>query len=198
MMKTAVVAAALTAFIAAEAAAQFQEVPQVGPFRHVGSNTTFPEQVGPYERGKVFRLDDPAGENVAVGYQSQAPGDRVILMEFVYPPQPVGKPSRETACETDFAASKAAIDKYDGSRKLGEPTPPPMAGVPARFSHQASYTFSAEIDGKPVTMQTDVVLYCYVAGNWFVKYRVSTPVGSDLRTPLNQFITAIGPWPGRK
>ena len=196
-MRIVTVAAALTAFITAEAAAQFQEVPQAGPFRHIGSNTTFPEQVGPYERGKVFRLDDPAGENVAVGYQGKPAGGPVILMEFVYPAQGQ-QPARESNCQADFDASKAAIDKYDGARKLGDSTPPPMAGVPASLSHQASYTFTAQVDGKPVTLRTDVVIYCYVAGKWFVKYRATSAAGSDLSVALSQFITAIGPWPGRK
>ncbi len=199
MNKIVILAAALTAFIAAEAVAQMQEIAQAGPFRHVGSNTVFPEQVGAYERGKVVKLDDPAGENVAIGYQGKPPGGPVVLMEFVYPPWPPGgQGSRESHCQADFDASKAAIDKYADARKLGESIPPPMAGVPAGLSHQATYTFSAEFDGKPVTLQTDVVLYCYVARNWFVKYRATSPLGSDLRASLNEFITTTGPWPGRK
>jgi hypothetical protein len=197
MRKMAIFAATLPALFAAEAAAQFQEITQPGPFRHVGSNTTFPEQVGPFERGKVVKFDDPAGENVAVGYEGKTPGGPVLLMEFVYPPQGE-RPSRESSCQADFDASMAAIDKYANARKLGESTPPSMAGVPAGLSHQASYTFSAEFAGKPVTLRTDVVIYCYVAANWFVKYRATSPVGTDLRTALDQFITATGPWPGRK
>ncbi len=197
MKKIVLVTAALTAFIAAEAAAQFQEITEPGPFRHVGSNTIFPEQVGAYQRSKVVKLEDPAGENVAVGYEGKTPGGPVLLMEFVYPPQGV-RPSRESNCQADFDASMAAIDKYADARKLSESTPPSMAGVPAGLSHQASYTFSAEFRGKPVTLQTDVVIYCYVAANWFVKYRATSPVGTDLRASLNQFITATGPWPGRK
>lgn len=197
MTKLLAAAAALSALIAAEAAAQFQDVTQPGPFRHVGSNTTFPEQAGPYERGKVFRMDDPAGENVAVGYQGQTSVGRVILMEFVYPAQGQ-RPARADNCQADFDASKAAIDKYRDARKLGDSTPPAMAGVPAGLSHQASYTFTAEMDGKPVTLRTDVVIYCYVAGNWFVKYRATSAADSDLNATLGQFITATGPWPGRK
>ena len=193
-----VVLAAASACIATGAAAQYQEVKQTGPFRHVGSNTVFPEQVGAYQRGRIVRYDDPAGEDISVGYNVRTDAGPIILTEYVYPaPAPTPTQSRERACQEEFDVSKAAIDKHGDSRKLGEPAAPAMAGVPGALSHQASYTFTMDINGKPATLRSDLVLYCYVGGNWFVKYRASSAPTTDLLTPLGQFITT-GPWPGRK
>ena len=191
-------AAGLIAFAATAAAAQYREITQSGPFRHDGSRTVFPEKVGNYERGRIVRYEDPAGEDVSVGYHARTDSGPIILTEYVYPaPAPSATLTRESACQAEFDVSKAAIEKYGDSRKLGEPAAPAVAGIPPRLTHQASYSLSMVINGAPQTLQSDLLLYCYVGGNWFVKYRSSSPPGTDSRSPLSQFV-ATGPWPGRK
>jgi len=139
-MRIATILAALPTLIAgATATAQSRLIEQSGPFRHVGSNTTFPEQFGDFARARIVRYDDPAGEASA----------------------------------------------------------PAASGVPSGLSHRANYTFSLDLNGTPTTLQSQIVLYCYVGGNWFVKYRASSVPGVDLAGSLTRFITS-GPWPGKK
>jgi len=198
-MRIATILAALPMLIVgANAAAQSQLIEQSGPFRHVGSNTTFPEQFGDFARARIVSYDDPAGEDISAGYGLAVPGARIAFTQYIYPaPAPTAGLTRERLCREEFDGSAAEIDKHDNSHRLGEPSAPAVAGVPSGLSHRANYTFSLDLNGTPATLQSQIVLYCYVGGNWFVKYRASSVPGVDLGGALTRFITS-GPWPGRK
>jgi hypothetical protein len=45
-------------------------------------------------------------------------------------------------------------------------------------------------------IRSEAHLYCYVGGDWLVKYRVSAPVAVETGGPVEAFIRD-GPWPGR-
>lgn len=198
-MRIAMILAALTILIAAaDAEAQSHLIEQPGPFRHIGSNTTFPEQFGDFARARTVRYDDPAGEDVSAGYGLAVPGGRIAFTQYVYPaPAAAAAPTRERLCREEFDGSAAEIAKHDNSHRLGEPAAPTVSGVIAGLSHRANYTFSLDLNGTPATLQSQIVLYCYVGGNWFVKYRASSVPGVDLDGALARFITS-GPWPGKK
>ena len=198
-MRIAAIFAALPILIAgANAAAQSQLIEQVGPFRHVGSNTTFPERFGDFARARIVRYDDPAGEDISAGYGLAVPGARIALTQYIYPaPAPTAALTRERLCREEFDGSAAEIDKHDNSHRLGEPAAPAVSGVASGLSHRASYTFSLDLNGTPTALQSQIALYCYVGGNWFVKYRASSVPGADLDGTLARFITS-GPWPGKK
>lgn len=198
-MRIANILAALTIFIAAGGArAESQLIEHSGPFRHVGSNTTFPEQFGAFARARIVRYDDPAGEDISAGYGLTVPGARIAFTQYIYPaPAPTAQLTRELLCREEFDGSAAEIDKHDRSHKLGEPAAPAVSGVSTELSHRANYTFRLNVNGTPTTLQSQIVLYCYVGGNWFVKYRASSIPGVDLGGALTRFITS-GPWPGKK
>lgn len=199
-MRIATIVAAVPLFaIAAGAGAQSQVVEQAGPFQHVGTGTLFPETFGDFTRSRIVRYADPAGEDVSVGYDSTVSGKPVSVTEYVYPaPAPTADLSAETLCREEFDGSAAQIDKHDGSRRTGGPAPaPPMSGIAPTLGHRGSFTFNLDLDGTPATLQSQLVLYCYVGGNWFVKYRASALPGADLDGAVTRFI-ASGPWPGKK
>lgn len=198
-MRIAAILAAVPILVAgANAFAQSQLIEQVGPFRHVGSNTTFPERFGDFARARIVRYDDPAGEDISAGYGLAVPGARIAFTQYVYPaPAPTAAFSRERLCREEFDGSTAEIDKHDNSHRLGEPSAPAVSGVPSGLGHRANYTFSLDLNGAPTTLQSQIVLYCYVGGNWFVKYRASSVPGIDLDGALTRFIKS-GPWPGKK
>ncbi len=198
-MRIATILAALPILIAAtKVGAESQLVVQPGPFRHVGSNTTFPERFGDFARARIVRYDDPAGEDISAGYSFAMPGARIAFTEYIYPaPTPTAELTRERLCRDEFDGSTAEIDKHANSRRLGEPAAPAVSGVPSGLTHRARYRFTLDVDGKPTTLQSQIVLYCYAGGNWFVKYRASSLPGADLDAALARFITS-GPWPGRK
>jgi len=125
-MRIATILAALPMLIVgANAAAQSQLIEQSGPFRHVGSNTTFPEQFGDFARARIVRYDDPAGEDISAGYGLAVPGARIAFTQYIYPaPAPTAGLTRERLCREEFDGSAAEIDKHDRSHKVGEPAPP--------------------------------------------------------------------------
>lgn len=51
-------------------------------------------------------------------------------------------------------------------------------------------------DGEIRPVRSEVHLYCYVAGDWFVKYRVTAPLAVTAPAAVEAFIRT-GPWPGR-
>jgi hypothetical protein len=196
-MKIARLIAVLPLLVAGPASAQ-QEVEQAGPFQHVGSNTSFPEQLSIFSRTRIVRYDDPMGEDISVGYGGTvAGGQRVVVTEYIYPArQPAVGESRQGLCREEFDLSAAEIQKHPNAQKLGETPAPSMAGAVPTNGYRATYTFTQTVDGTPQTIQSQIVVYCYVGGNWFVKYRASSLPGTDLNSALNGFIT-IGPWPGK-
>lgn len=183
---------------AADASAAQQTIEQAGPFRHVGSSTNFPEQLNTLSRTRIVRYDDPMGEDVSVGYGGAvAGGQRVVITEYVYPAaQPAVGQSRQGLCREEFDLSAAEIQKHPNAQKLGETAAPSMPDAVPTNGHRATYTFTQSVDGAPQTIQSQIVVYCYVGGNWFVKYRASSLPGTDLNSALNEFIT-VGPWPGK-
>ena len=198
-MRIATILAALAIFVAPAAGrAESRLIEHSGPFRHVGSNTTFPEQFGDFARARIVRYDDPAGEDISAGYGLAVPGARIAFTQYIYPaPAPTAQLTRELLCREEFDGSAAEIDKHDGSHKVAEPAAPAMSGISSDLSHRANYTFRLNINGAPTTLQSQIVLYCYVGGNWFVKYRASSVPGVDLDGALTRFITS-GPWPGKR
>jgi len=198
-MKIARIVMALPLIVAGSVAtAEPQVIEQSGPFRHVGSNTSFPEQFGIFTRSRIVRYDDPMGEDISVGYGATVGDDRrVALTEFVYPaPQPAVGQSRQGLCRDEFDLSAAEIQKHPNAQKLGESPAPTMTGAVPTNGYRATYTFSQPINGTQQTVQSQIVIYCYVGGNWFVKYRASALPGTDLNSALNAFITQ-GPWPAK-
>ncbi len=198
-MRSATIIAALTIFAAAaEASAESQLIEHAGPFRHVGSDTTFPQQFGDFTRARIVRYDDPAGEDISAGYGLTIPGARIAFTQYIYPaPAPTAELTRELLCREEFDGSAAQIDKHDRSHRIGASAAPAVAGVPTELSHKAKYRFRLNLNGTPTMIQSQIVLYCYVGGNWFVKYRASSVPGVDLDGALRRFITS-GPWPGKK
>jgi hypothetical protein len=189
-------AAAPLLALAATASAQV-ELEQSGPFRHVGSNTNFPEQFGEFSRSRIVRYDDPMGEDISVGYGGTVGSQRIVITEYIYPArQPAVGESRQGLCREEFDLSAAEIQKHPNAQKLGEIAAPSMAGAVPTSGYRATYTFSQSVDGTPQTLQSQIAIYCYVGGNWFVKYRASSLPDTDLNNALNRFITS-GPWPGK-
>ena len=46
-------------------------------------------------------------------------------------------------------------------------------------------------------LRSESILYCYVGGDWLVKYRASSNAGFEVGAIIDEFIR-LGPWPGRR
>lgn len=186
-------AAAAAALAAAGVHAQATQVTDPGPFRHAGTNTIFPEAVGGFERVRVVRYDDPSGEDVGVSYRATVPEGTVIVTEYVYPVVAAKGAAPAKVCRDEFDGAGAAIKS---AVKLGESAPRPRSGIGANLARRADYDLTLPIDGTPTVFASELSVYCYVRGPWFVKYRITRPKSAAGAQAAERFMQA-SPWPGR-
>jgi hypothetical protein len=182
--------AAALACLGGAAAAQ-TDVTDPGPFRHVGTGTVFPEAVAGFQRVRIVRYEDPSGEDVGVSYRLTGPDGPVIVTEYVYPVAAQKGAARKAICRDEFDGSGAAIKN---AVKLGEPAARSRPGVPASLALRSEYDLTVDIGGKPTVLASELSLYCYVKGPWFVKYRITrpkTPAGSQAAERFMQ----VSPFP---
>lgn len=167
-----------------------------GPYIHREAQAVFPLRVGEFRRSEVFSYDKE-GRDVSASYNLAAPEGRLLITVYIYPAAAAPAGNRAGLCEREFQTVKGAIRNQLGA------VPPTEEGaglaVPGTrpdLSHRAAYRLTVPFDSKMQTIRSEAHLYCYVGGDWFVKYRVSGPVAATAPGAVESFIRA-GPWPGR-
>ena len=182
--------------MAGAASAQPTSVEQAGPYLQAASRTVFPEQVGDFRRSSMTRFDE-RGDDFSATYNLTGPKGRLVVSVYVYPaPYTPDADAREAACEASFRETTAAITAKPGVRRIEQGPAPEVAGVARALRRHASYESRTLFDGSEQDVRTAADLYCYVAGNWLVKYRTTSHHRFDARPEIEQFIRT-GPWPGR-
>lgn len=182
------------------AAAQ-ERIDRRGTVAHAPAGTGFAERVGDFRRTSVVRFD-PEGENLSAGYSLDRPEGRVALTVYIYPsPRAAGgsgaAAARTTACAREFADVRQAIAIHHGELAPADAgAPEGLPGTEAALSHRAAFRFRTEFDGRMQEVRSEARLYCYVAGRWQVKYRVTAPTGVRAEAEIDAFVRH-GPWPGR-
>lgn len=191
--------AALAMFAAAAAAqpaAAQQPVVIEGAYVHGPARAVYPTAVGAFRRSDVFRYDQE-GKDVSASYNLATPQGRLLITVYIYPAAPAPAAERPGRCDEEFASVKAAISSQHGdAAPVATGAAWPVPGVEAGLGHRAAYRFSTRFGGQVQEIRSEAHLYCYVGGDWLVKYRVSAPVAVETRPAVEAFIRE-GPWPGR-
>lgn len=194
-MKTWIAAIAL--LLASPAAAQPQDISRPGTIAHPGARAGFPEQVGGFRRAQVFRY----GENdISANYDLRRDGALLRLSIYIYPAARVAQGGRVNACRSELENIHAGIvGNHERARRLesGEApsVPDSEAGLRLRVLHNVPMMWGDEF----VDIRRESLLYCYVGGDWLVKYFAS----ASARFPVDEIGPAIeafvrdGSWPGR-
>jgi hypothetical protein len=198
-------AAAAVAASAAPAGAQ-RSIEAPGPVAHRWADAAFPERVGDFRRSDVFQYD-AEGRDVSASYNLVRPDGRMVITVYIYPaPRVAAAPgsgstaavARAALCGEQFAGVQAAIgQQYGDAAPVERGSPPDVAGSDAALRHRAVYRIRARFDGSEQEIRTEADLYCYVGGDWLVKYRASSHLGFDAAGAVESFIRT-GPWPGRR
>lgn len=184
----------LAALAAWQPAAAQEEVATDGVYIHSPARAAFPPEVGEFRRSKILRYDE-AGEDVSASYNLATPAGRLLITVYIYPA--ATGPDREDLCDQEFAAVNTAISsQHDNVAPIEQGAALPAQGIDRRLGHRSVYRFSTPFDERVQEIRSEAHLYCYVGGDWLVKYRVSAPVGVDMSGPVEAFIRE-GPWPGR-
>lgn len=196
-MKIWFAAIALLFAAPALAAAQPQEVTAPGTVLHPAAHAGFPERVGDFQRAEVIRFQEG---DLGANYDLIRGEDRVRLSVYIYPAPRVARGQRASACQEVMQGVTAAIFQAHPDAELNEIGAAPNApgsepGLALRTVH--SFRFGLRPGGEE-DARSESRLYCYVEGDWLVKYRVSYNANADLDIGalIDEFMR-IGPWPGR-
>lgn len=104
---------------------------------------------------------------------------------------------RSGQCDREFESVKSAIRKQHGADAPAEEGGAlDLPGTDKSRRHRAAFRVSMNFDGEIQAVRSEAHLYCYVGGNWFVKYRITAPIAVTAPGAVDTFLRT-GPWPGR-
>jgi hypothetical protein len=194
--RTAHAALIALACVAWQPAAAQRKVTMEGTYVHVPARAHFPERVGEFQRGDIYQYD-PGGRDVSASYNLATPAGRLLITVYIYPAAAAAEGARAARCEEEFGSVNSAISGQNGNSVPLEQGPAHVAaGAEPGLGHRSVYRFSSPFGDRIQELRSEAHLYCYVGGDWFVKYRVSAPVAVESRAAVQAFIRD-GPWPGR-
>lgn len=196
-MKAWFAAIALLFAAPALAVAQPQDISRPGTVPHAAARAGFPEQVGEFRRTHVLRF----GENdISANYDLRRDGALLRLSIYIYPAPHVPRGDRVNACRAEMENIQAGIvDNHERARRLESGEAPALpeteAGLRLRVLHNVPMMWGDEF----VDIRRESILYCYVGGDWLVKYFASASPrfpAAEIGPAIDAFMRA-GPWPGR-
>lgn len=183
-------------FLTSPALAQ-QRIDRPGPVMHEQARATFAEQVGEFRRSSVVSFG-PNGDNISASYNLVRNGQRLLITIYIYPAARMADaPARTQRCQAEFDGVNQAVAQAQGGARPQESGPaeaPP--GVGPGLAHRSMFRLRTNFDDRVQDIRSEARLYCYVGGDWLVKYRASSPEGMEVGADIARFI-AQGPWPGR-
>jgi hypothetical protein len=195
----------LAGILGSGTAAAQQQIESDGPYVHRPAQAVFPMRVGEFRRSDLYRYD-PEGKDVSGSYNLATPQGRLLITVYIYPASPVANARvrdegkavvKATLCGEEFSGVNQVISQnHQGVAPLEQGEGLAVAGVQPALTHRSDFRFQTEFDGEVQEIRSEAHLYCYVGGDWQVKYRVSAPVAVETRAPVEAFIRN-GPWPGR-
>jgi hypothetical protein len=181
--------------VAAPAAAQ-QDIQRPGTNFHDAAGAAFPEQVGDFRRVRVTQFDE-AGRDISATYRLERPAGTMVMTVYIYPATPAAAGGRTQSCDREFEEVRQAIrEQYKDAELTEDGAAPAVDGVAGPLGRRSVYRLVAPFAGEAQPVRSEVDLYCYVGGDWLVKYRATSPAALDAAGAVEQFIRS-GPWPGR-
>lgn len=158
-------------------------------YTHAPSQFRFPPRIGGFEREAVTQYDRD-GLDVSVGYNPLR--HRIAATVYVYPI--LQRPPDDTL-EGQFGSSKAAVLAHkSGAQLISEGAVQMSLGGQQRIGRHATFTYVGEFASQRQPVRSE--LYLFTHGRWFIKYRVTYPVGEQtVAEPASRaFINELG-WP---
>jgi hypothetical protein len=139
------------------------------------SGMVFPATVGDFHRVSLLRYDAD-GLDISAGYDLIARTGGVAATVYVSPGAAAGVGS----CRGEFDAMKQAIVTAHASVKLlEERSVSLLQGGASHDGRTASFTYDETGGGAHRTLQSELYVFCGVAGKWAIEYRFSYPQGFD-------------------
>lgn len=197
-----IVAIAVMGLVASGAAAAPSVIERPGTIVHGPAEASFPERVGDFRRYNAHQYDSE-GRDISATYNLARPEGRLVLSVYIYPaPGVSGRGStadvaRAELCRQSFEGVSRAIEaQHQGVGAVERGPAPAVEGVGPALSHRAVFRMRTQFDGADQEVRSEADLYCYVGGDWLVKYRATSHGRFDAGREVEAFIRS-GPWPGR-
>ena len=186
----------LLALAAGWPAAAQRRVVTEGDYLHAPAQALFPASVGEFRRSDIYQYDRE-GKDVSASYNLATPAGRLLITIYIYPAAAAAPAARAGLCDREFDTVNTAISsQHDNAAAAEQGAALPVEGVDRRLGHRSVYRFSSPFDDRVQPIRSEAHLYCYVGGDWMVKYRISAPVAVKAGNQVRRFIRN-GPWPGR-
>ena len=187
--------AALALLLAMPALAQPQDIDAPGTVPHAAARAGFPEQVGEFSRSHVLRY---GRDDIGANYNLRRGDDFLRLSVYIYPAPRVPRRERAAACREVMAGIGREIDLlYPGAQRTESGEAAALQGTePGLRLRSVHHLRMAIRGGTPEETRRESRLYCYVGGDWLVKYYASSNAAFDVGEAIEAFLRD-SPWPGR-
>lgn len=194
-MKAWFAAFALLLAAPALAAAQPQDITAPGAVQHPAARAFFPEMVGEMRRISVTRY---SANDISGSYELGLGDDYMRASVYIYPAPPGPAARRVAACRQHMAGVvDTVLRQYASAREVENGAAEPVPGVDEGLGYRAVHEIDFPLRTRaPEPTVSETRLYCNVAGDWLVKYRVSANPGFDVSELIEELVRS-GPWPGR-
>jgi hypothetical protein len=200
------IAAAVLGFgLASAAAAQPRSIDGPGTLSHRAAEAHFPQRIGAFERSDVIQYDE-SGRDISASYILDRGEDHLLITVYVYPaPGVVAGPgggrsadvARADLCRQMMVQVGQVIEyQHRGARRIEDGVAPAVEGLGPGLNLRTVHSYADPSNGQEQAVRSETDLYCYVGGDWLVKYRASSNARFDATDAIETFIRT-GPWPGR-
>jgi hypothetical protein len=168
-----------------------------GTYVHPASKIVMPENIGDFQRGRIFRYD-VAGSDESAGYNLVTPLHNVAATVYVFPAPPlvsIGSPPdmvetarvhltenefQDRVQEIELAHPGAVVTDQQDTRQI-------QGGLlyPGKF---AAFEYDDLFGGDRVPLHSYLYLFCFVGDKWAVEYRFTCPEKEDCDKEIQDFI----------
>lgn len=194
-MKTWFAAVTFLLAMPAHALTQPQDISAPGTVPHVTANAGFPEQVGEFRRSHVLRYGQ---DDISANYNLRLGEDFLRVSVYIYPAPRVPRERREATCREVMANIGGEIgQRYPDAERTESGEAVAMSGTEPGLRLRTAHRLRMALrSGTPEEVRRESHLYCYVGGDWLVKYYASSNAAFDVEAAIEGFIRD-SPWPGR-
>lgn len=161
---------------------------------HEPTGMAFPAAVDQFRRTNVIDYSSN-GTNVSANYVL---GDFFVTV-YIYPSPAVsaGKDlsaAQASLCMAEFEEVKRSISRHPGAKLVEEGAVPSPSARHVGAGLRAVYTLDAIGNRAPRPLRSEADLYCYVNGDWQIKFRATAPADVAYVAPLSDLMHALA-WP---
>lgn len=171
-----------------------------GSYIHKPSGMMFPKTINDFQRVDVYQYDKE-GLDVSVGYNLFAPPRTIVATMYVYPAPKVvsiGSPPSVIAVAQDIAAKgefesrkQEIMIAHPGAIIIEEKDVSLVQAGKTQLGKMATFQYEDVFLNKSQTVEGRVYLFCYVSGNWIIKYRFSYPKSFDATKDIDDFMQGL-------